>query len=91
MKRTAYLYNTGRGALIDQEARIAGAGLDVTMPEPLTAESALWDLPNVLITAHTSGATPQHWERGMKLIRDNVRRFLVAEPLRNVYEPVVGY
>ncbi len=99
MKRTAYLYNTGRGALIDQNAliaalrggMIAGAGLDVTTPEPLPADSALWRLPNVLITAHTSGATPRHWERGMELIRDNVRRFLADAPLRNVYDPVAGY
>jgi len=99
MKRTAYLYNTGRGALIDQDAliaalqngTIAGAGLDVTTPEPLTADSALWDLPNVLITAHTSGATPRHWERGIALILDNVRRFLADEPLRNVYDPGAGY
>jgi len=91
MKRTAYLYNTGRGALIDQHAliaalrggTIAGAGLDVTTPEPLSADSALWDLPNVLITAHTAGATPWHWERGIELILDNVRRFLADEPLRN--------
>lgn len=99
MKRTAYLYNTGRGALIDQDAliaalrggTIAGAGLDVTTPEPLPADSALWDLPNVLITAHTSGATPRHWERGLALLLDNVRRFLADEPLRNVYDPAAGY
>ena len=99
MKRTAYLYNTGRGALIDQDAliaalrdgTIAGAGLDVTTPEPLPADSALWDLPNVLITAHTSGATPRHWDRGLALLLDNVRRFLADEPLRNRYDPVAGY
>ncbi len=99
MRRTAYLYNTGRGALIDQDALIAalrgggiaGAGLDVTTPEPLPADSVLWDMPNVLITAHTSGATPRHWDRGIVLIRDNVRRFLAEEPLRNVYDPVAGY
>jgi len=99
MRRTAYLYNTGRGALVDQEALIAalragtlaGAGLDVTTPEPLPADSPLWDLPNVLMTAHTSGATPQHWERGLALIIENVRRFLADEPLRNRFDPTTGY
>jgi phosphoglycerate dehydrogenase-like enzyme len=99
MKPTAYLYNTGRGVLVDQEAliaalqdgTIAGAGLDVTDPEPLPADSPLWDLPNVLMTAHTSGATPRHWERGLALISENVRRFLADEPLRNRFDPAAGY
>lgn len=99
MRRSAYLYNTGRGALVDQEAlvaalrdgTIAGAGLDVTTPEPLPAASPLWDLPNVLMTAHTSGATPRHWERGLALISENVRRFLADEPLRNRFDPATGY
>ena len=99
MRSTAYLYNTGRGALVDQDAlvaalragTIAGAGLDVTTPEPLPADSPLWDLPNVLMTAHTSGATPRHWERGVALIRENVRRFLVDEPLLNRFDPAAGY
>ena len=72
MRRSAYLYNVGRGGLIDQEAliaalragQIAGAGLDVTDPEPLVATSPLWDLPNVLLTMHSSGATPRRCGRG---------------------------
>lgn len=99
MRQGAYLYNTGRGALVDQDAliaalrsgTIAGAGLDVTTPEPLPADSPLWDLPNVLLTAHTSGATPRHWERGVALLAENVRRFLADEPLRNRYDPATGY
>lgn len=99
MRPTAYLYNTGRGKLVDQDAliaalrsgTIAGAGLDVTTPEPLPADSPLWDLPNVLMTAHTSGATPRHWERGLALISENVRRFLAGEPLRNRFDPAAGY
>ena len=99
MRRSAYLYNTGRGALVDQGSLIvalqsgalAGAGLDVTTPEPLPADSPLWDLPNVLMTAHTSGATPQHWERGLALIVENVRRFLADEPLCNRFKPEAGY
>ncbi len=99
MRRSAYLYNIGRGGLIDQEAliaalregRIAGAGLDVTDPEPLPADSPLWDLPNVIITGHTAGSTPLLWERGIELVADNVRRFLAGEELRNVVDTKAGY
>ncbi|CAA9553251.1 MAG: D-3-phosphoglycerate dehydrogenase, partial [uncultured Thermomicrobiales bacterium] len=99
MRRSAYLFNIGRGGLIDQEAliaalregRIAGAGLDVTEPEPLPPDSALWDLPNVIITGHTAASTPRHWERGIELLVDNVRRFLAGEELRNTVDTKAGY
>ena len=60
MKRSAYLINTSRGAIVDEEAlvealrenRIAGAGLDVFAIEPLSASSPLRTLPNVLLTPH---------------------------------------
>lgn len=99
MKRGAYLYNIGRGGLIDQEAllaalqdgKLAGAGLDVTDPEPLPANSPLWKAPNILITGHTAAATPLLWERGIELVIDNVRRFLGDEELRNVVNTKAGY
>ncbi len=99
MKNSAYLYNVGRGELIDQDAlvaalrdgAIAGAGLDVASPEPLPAGSPLWALPNVLITGHTAGRTPLYWERGITLLIDNVRRFLAGEELRNVVDTRAGY
>jgi len=99
MKDSAYLYNVGRGELVDQDAlvaalrdgAIAGAGLDVASPEPLPAGSPLWALPNVLITGHTAGQTPLYWERGITLLIDNVRRFLAGEELRNVVDTRAGY
>jgi phosphoglycerate dehydrogenase-like enzyme len=99
MKNSAYLYNVGRGELVDQDAlvaalrdgAIAGAGLDVASPEPLPAGSPLWALPNVLITGHTAGRTPLYWERGIALLVDNVRRFLAGEELRNVVDTRAGY
>ena len=99
MKDSAYLYNVGRGELVDQDAlvaalrdgAIAGAGLDVASPEPLPAGSPLWALPNVLITGHTAGRTPLYWERGIALLVDNVRRFLAGEELRNVVDTRAGY
>jgi len=99
MKPTAYIYNIGRGELIAQDAliaalhagTIAGAGLDVATPEPLSVDSPLWDMPNVFITGHTAGSTPKYWERGTALVIENVRRFLAGEPLRNVVDPAAGY
>lgn len=99
LKPSAYIYNIGRGELIDQDAvidalrsgRLAGAGLDVTTPEPLPPESPLWDLENVLITSHSSGRSPTRLDRFIDLLLDNMTRFQVDEPLRNVVDPVEGY
>jgi len=99
MQRSAYLYNVGRGQLIDQDAliaalrdgRIAGAGLDVTDPEPLPADSPLWELPNVIITGHNAAATPLLWERGIVLLKENVGHFLNGEELKNEVDTKAGY
>lgn len=99
MKPGAYLYNVGRGPVIDTDALIeslasghlGGAGLDVVDPEPLPADSPLWDMPNVLITAHTSGASPNYWERGAAILIENARRFGAGEPLLNVVDLDAGY
>lgn len=99
MKPTAYLYNIGRGALIDekaliealQEGQIAGAGLDVFEREPLPSESPLWKMPNVILTPHEAGASPSNHYRLMTLFLDNLRRFLQGEPLRNVVNKQLGY
>jgi phosphoglycerate dehydrogenase-like enzyme len=90
MKRGAFLINLARGEVIDQEAliramrdgHIAGAVLDVATPEPLPAESPLWDVPNLWITPHTSGDTDEGWQRGMDLFCSNLRLFLDGQPER---------
>jgi phosphoglycerate dehydrogenase-like enzyme len=87
----ATLVNVGRGRLLDQQALEAAlvsghlgfAALDVTEPEPLPDESALWDLQNVMITPHLSGATASAERRAADLLVDNLGRFLRGEPLRN--------
>ncbi|MDQ2927853.1 MAG: D-2-hydroxyacid dehydrogenase [Pseudomonadota bacterium] len=99
MKRGAYLYNVGRGALVDPAAlltalrsgQLAGAGLDVTEPEPLPADSPLWAEPNVLITAHSSGLTPRSYERYRALLLDNMQRFSRGETLVNIVDKRLGY
>jgi phosphoglycerate dehydrogenase-like enzyme len=99
MKRGAYLYNVGRGPLVDQAAlldalrsgHLAGAGLDVTEPEPLPADSPLWREPNVIVTAHSAGQTPRSAERYHALLLDNLGRWVRGETLRNVVDKRLGY
>lgn len=63
----AFVVNVGRGSAVDEEALasalreglIAGAALDVVRDEPLSADSALWDVPNLLITPHNAGGRPE--------------------------------
>jgi phosphoglycerate dehydrogenase-like enzyme len=84
-----------RGAVIDQDAliealrtgQIAGAGLDVTDPEPLPADSLLWDMPNVLITPHHTPALPDRTQRSIDMIAENVRRYRKGERLLNEATP----
>jgi len=99
MKDGAYIYNIGRGSIIDQDAlirelssgRLGGAGLDVTTPEPLPADSPLWRLPNVIITPHTSGSSPKLMERAVPLWVENLRRFLNGDDLLNQVDVDAGY
>ncbi|OGO17658.1 MAG: hypothetical protein A2Z15_01610 [Chloroflexi bacterium RBG_16_50_11] len=99
MKPTAYIINIGRGGLIDQEAliraldekRIAGAGLDVTTPEPLPKESRLWDFDNVILSPHVSGGMEDYMLRATELFCDNLKRYLEGKKLRNVIDKKKGY
>lgn len=99
MKPTAHLVNIGRGGTIQQEALvralnegwIAGAGLDVFESEPLAVDSPLWEMENVIITAHYAGATPHYQERVMGIFLANLRRYQSGETLYNVVDKEVGY
>lgn len=99
MKPTAYFINVGRGQTVNQDEMvealknntIAGAGLDVTDPEPLPDGHPLWDLDNVIITPHMSGRTEESWSRRWRLYRENVRRFANGELLFNVVNKEAGY
>ena len=91
MKRTARFINVGRGDLVDEPAlidalangRLGGAGLDVFATEPLGEDSALWDMPNVIITPHNSGSTALANHRGALIFIDNVARLVNNQPLLN--------
>jgi phosphoglycerate dehydrogenase-like enzyme len=99
MKPSAYVYNLGRGAVVDHDAllaalaesRIAGAGLEVVDPEPLPADSPLWTMENVILTAHTAGYTPRLSGRMVDFIAGQLRRFRRGQPLANRVDNSVGY
>lgn len=99
MKRSAYLINVGRGthivqaALLQalQEGRLAGAGLDVTDPEPLPTDHPLRHMPNVIITPHLAGLTRGTRDRGTDRFCRNIGKLLRNEPLEGLVDKVAGY
>jgi phosphoglycerate dehydrogenase-like enzyme len=74
-----------------QSGRLGGAGLDVTTPEPLPPGSPLWGLPNVIITPHSSGASPTNDDRRFEIFCRNLGRFAAGEALENVVDFDEGY
>jgi len=99
MKPTAFFVSVGRGAstVTDdlvaalRDGRIAGAGLDVTEPEPLPAGHPLWTAPRVIITPHTAGRSDRGRERLFLMVRENLRRYVAGEPLLSVVDLERGY
>lgn len=100
MKREAILVGISRGGVIDQAAlaealrakRLWAAALDVFDQEPLPADSELWDLENLLITAHIAGGTQLEGRNVVEIFRENLARFLSgALPLRNQVDKTRGF
>lgn len=99
MKPSAYLVCVSRGGIIDETAlcealrtgRLAGAGLDVCEVEPLPGDSPLWEAPNLILTAHCAGASQHRGRKTFEFFRDNLERYLRAEPLVNVVDKRKGY
>ncbi len=94
----AYLINVGRGATVDTQAllealqsgRLAGAGLDVTDPEPLPRDHPLWSERNVIITPHVSSRGADRFRQELLTV-ENIRRYLAGDRLLNVVDPDKGY
>ena len=95
MKKTAFLINTGRGPLVDEQAladalnnaKIAGAGLDVLSSEPPKKDNPLLQAKNSFITPHIAWATQAARQRLMKVVVDNVAAFLAGNPQNVVNKP----
>ncbi len=92
--RHAVLVNVARGSLVDErelarvmkEEPLAAAVLDVFDPEPLDAQSPLWDIPNVYISAHSSVSLDRYVDDVFDLFHENLVHFLAGETLRNVVD-----
>jgi phosphoglycerate dehydrogenase-like enzyme len=99
IKPGAFVINVGRGRLIDDDAvvealrngRLGGAAMDVFAREPLDPSSPYWDLPNVIVTPHMSGAMEDYWTPLVGLFAENLRRFESGRPLLNVVDKEAGY
>lgn len=99
MKEDAYLIVVSRGGIVDEKAlidalhndRLAGAALDVTMPEPPEPDSPLWDCPRLLLTPHTAGASARKEQRVVEIFRDNIERYQHGEPLLNLVDKTRGF
>jgi phosphoglycerate dehydrogenase-like enzyme len=97
MRPGAWLLNLSRGALIDEPAlieglrqgQLAGAVLDVFEREPLSPEHPFWEMPNVIVTSHQSGAVIP--EEVVDLFHQNLERYRHGEPLINEIDVGRGY
>jgi D-3-phosphoglycerate dehydrogenase len=97
MKRTAFVVNTSRGGIINEDALhkaltqgwIAGAGLDVFVDEPPTPENPLLRLDNVVATPHTGGVTEEAMSRMATMAADDILRVLAGERPRHVVNPEI--
>jgi D-3-phosphoglycerate dehydrogenase len=96
VKRTAILINTGRGALVEREAlmdalsggKLAAAGLDVFHDEPVKPDDPLLAMPNVVLSPHHAGQTPEVVRDGLLAAVRNVENFLAGTPTDVVVAPV---
>jgi phosphoglycerate dehydrogenase-like enzyme len=99
MKNGSMLINVARGVIVDQTALISAlqsghlgaAALDVTTPEPLPADSPLWDMPNVLISPHSASTVDAENEKLTNLFCENLRNYLDGKSLRNVLNKTLLY
>jgi D-2-hydroxyacid dehydrogenase (NADP+) len=99
MKKTAHFLALSRGKLYDdmalvralKEGWISGAGLDVFPVEPPPSDHPIFDCPNVVMSAHTSGWSPDRQVRLIDLFAENVRRYTEGLPLLNVVDKQRGY
>jgi phosphoglycerate dehydrogenase-like enzyme len=99
MASRSFLINIARGGVVDETAlvdalrrrQIAGAVLDVFDREPLPADSAFWDLDNVIVTPHMAGEPADYVRLVTEIFAENYRRWCSGQPLRNIVDLRRGY
>jgi phosphoglycerate dehydrogenase-like enzyme len=99
VKPGAFFVNVGRGQSVVQSelvaalrsGRLGGAGLDVTDPEPLRADSPLWQMQNVIITPHVSAQSDVGDEARFAIGIENLRRYVAGEKMLSVVDVAKGY
>lgn len=97
--RKAFVSNVGRGPIVKtddlidalNDGVIGGAALDVTDPEPLPADHALWRARNVVITPHVSGNSTHYNERVLKILLENMGRRSRGQEMMNQVNRALGY
>jgi phosphoglycerate dehydrogenase-like enzyme len=98
MKKTACLINLTGGRVIAEEhlvqalkdGWIAGAALDAFPRQPLPPDSALWSLPNVIISPRIAGFSPNRWKRLIPVFAENLRKFVSSQPM-DLIDKKVGF
>jgi phosphoglycerate dehydrogenase-like enzyme len=99
MKKTAFFINVGRGGSVVTDdlvaalnsGTIAGAGLDVTAPEPLPKDHPLWKAKNIIITPHMSAQSDLGQGTRALIYREQVRRFAAGDRMLAVVDFSKGY
>ena len=99
MKKTAFFINVGRGGSVVTDdlvaalnnGTIAGAGLDVTEPEPLPKDHPLWKAKNIIITPHMSAQSDLGQAARELILREQLRRFVAGDKLLSVVDFKKGY
>ena len=99
MKSSGVFMNIGRGPTVNEadltaalkNGTIAGAVLDVYAVEPLTKESELWSLPNVLMTPHCADQDHEFMDRAMIIMQENLEANRAGQPLKNIVDKQIGY
>ena len=99
MKKGSYFIAVSRGKLYDMPSlvrsldskRLAGAGVDVTDPEPLPKGHPLWKFENAIVTPHVATRSDQLQVRRMMVLKENVTRFVNGQPLLNVVDKEKGF
>jgi phosphoglycerate dehydrogenase-like enzyme len=96
MRQGTLLVNAARGPIVDTDALVDAlqsghirAALDVTEPEPLPEGHPLWSCPNLLLTPHVAGSTPNFAPRAVHTAAEELRRYLDGEPLHNVVQAAI--